>query len=92
VLTDIAGADIDGDGRSDVASVAMLNSGSGLYNGYVDIRRQNAAGTFTAYDRYAVGRYPWRVEIGDIDGDGAPDLVICCCRTAPTAAASLRRV
>jgi hypothetical protein len=74
VATDIAAADLDSDGRTDVVSVAMLaNSGQG--QGYLRVYRQTSSWGF-AFSQYLVGTYPWRVKIADIDGDGAADLLI----------------
>lgn len=75
VQTDIAGADIDGDGRADVVTVAMLQQRFGVSDGYLKIYRQLTPGAFSA-QQIVIGRYPWRVAVADIDGDGAPDLLV----------------
>ncbi len=75
VATDIAAADLDSDGRTDVVSVAML-ANSGTQNlGYLRVYRQTSSWGF-AFSQYLVGTYPWRVKIADIDGDAAADLLI----------------
>jgi hypothetical protein len=75
IETDIAGRDLDGDGRADVVTIATLQQTFGVSEGHLKVYRQTDANVFAA-DRYFVGRYPWRVEIADIDGDGAPDLLV----------------
>lgn len=75
IETDVAAADLDGDGRTDVVTVASLARGYGDSDGNLKIYRQLPSGAFTV-DAYGVGRFPWRVEAGDIDGDGRPDLVV----------------
>jgi hypothetical protein len=75
VQTDIAAADLDGDGRADVASVAMLAATTPKAQGYLRIWRQTSPGSF-AFSQYLVGAYRWRVIITDIDGDAAPDLLV----------------
>ncbi|MGE5713184.1 MAG: FG-GAP repeat domain-containing protein [Betaproteobacteria bacterium] len=75
VLTDIAAGDLDGDGRADVASVAMLAGSALSRQGYLRIYRQTSPGAF-AFSQYLVGTYPWRVVMADIDGDAAPDLLV----------------
>lgn len=72
---DIAGADLDGDGRMDVVTVATRLQSSGSYDGTLTVYRQNTSGTFAATS-IQVGRYPWRVKIADVNGDGAPDLLV----------------
>lgn len=77
VKTSIAAADLDGDGRQDVVTVAEYVPGSGADDyGVLKVYRQTAAGSFATPDEVRVGRYPWRVKIGDVDGDDAPDLVV----------------
>ena len=75
VQTDIAGADIDGDGRADIVTVAMLQQSFGVSDGYLKIYRQTSPGVFTG-TQVLVGKYPWRVKIADINGDGAPDILV----------------
>lgn len=75
VQTDIAAADLDGDGRIDVASVAMLAATTPKAQGYLRIWRQTSAGSF-AFSQYLVGAYPWKVMITDVDGDAASDLLV----------------
>lgn len=75
VPTDVKAADLDGDGRTDVVTVALRNNTPGPDQGYVRVYRQTRPGVFE-FSQYIVGTYPWRVEIADIDGDGAPDLLV----------------
>ncbi|UCF76569.1 MAG: VCBS repeat-containing protein [Betaproteobacteria bacterium] len=75
VETDVASADIDRDGQTDVATVAALFRGVGDREGRLTIYRQGASGAFTV-DSYVVGRYPWRVEVHDIDGDEKDDVLV----------------
>jgi len=76
VATDVVVADIDGDGRADVLTLAMYSTGYQHREGRLAIYRQTSAGTFAAPDVYTVGVYPWRFRVADIDGDGLPDIVI----------------
>jgi hypothetical protein len=73
--TDLAGADLDGDGRADIVTIAALKSSSGVSEGTLKIYRQTTPGTFVA-STIRVGSLPWRLKIRDINGDGAPDLLV----------------
>jgi FG-GAP-like repeat/FG-GAP repeat len=75
VETDVKVADIDGDGRADVLTIAM-RSENGQEQGYLTLYRQTVPGTFAEPLATVVGAYPWRMAVADINGDGAPDLVI----------------
>lgn len=76
VETDVRVVDIDGDGRADVLTLAMLGTGMGQDEGVLTVRRQTSPGAYTAPRAYSVGIYPWKFAVGDIDGDGAPDVVV----------------
>jgi hypothetical protein len=77
VPTDVVIADIDGDGRPDVLTIANYTRGYGQNEGHLLLYRQTSTpGVFDAPADYVVGRYSWRLAVGDIDGDGRPDLVV----------------
>jgi hypothetical protein len=77
VETDVLVADVDGDGRADVLTLAMYSISYEQKQGYLLVYLQTTTpGTFAAPVTYSVGRYPWRAYVSDIDGDTRPDLVI----------------
>ncbi len=64
--------DVDGDGKPDLAV-------AGYYDNIVSIlRNTSTTGTvsFTAKVDFATESHPYSVSIGDLDGDGKPDLVV----------------
>lgn len=76
VPTDVLVADVNGDNRADVITLAQRAASETVREGRLVIRLQASAGTFVQAQTYVVGVYPWRMALGDIDGDGAPDLVV----------------
>lgn len=68
-------ADLDVDGRDDVAVASSYIAGGPPHPGYVDVYLQTAAGTFAAPVSSPVGPDPWGLSVGDFDGDGATDLL-----------------
>jgi hypothetical protein len=65
--------DIDGDGKPDIAVVN--NSSDDIVSIY---RNMSTTGniSFTSRSDFATGSYPNGIAIGDLDGDGKPDLVV----------------
>lgn len=76
VETDIKVVDIDGDGRADVLTLSMRSEGYRQDQGHLTLYRQIAPGTFAAPQTTLVGGYLWQMAVADINGDGAPDVVI----------------
>jgi hypothetical protein len=74
--------DLDGDGRADVAVPATLIDG-GTHRNSVQVFLRNAAGGFAAPTSYPLAFSPWGMSVGDLDGDGRPDLVVAIPASTP---------
>ncbi|MHC4848077.1 MAG: FG-GAP-like repeat-containing protein [Planctomycetota bacterium] len=67
----VRAADLDGDGNQDVIAPSFMTDQLALLSGKGD-------GTFAPALFAGVARGPVRAEIGDIDRDGRPDVVVAC--------------
>jgi hypothetical protein len=69
--TFVATGDLNGDGRADVV---VVNSGTTANS--ISVLLSTGGGAFTVPVNYTVGPSPADVAIGDVNGDGRPDLVV----------------
>jgi hypothetical protein len=76
-------ADLDGDGRQEVAVASTNIAGPPPHPGYVLIYHQSSPGTFEAPKQFRIGPDPWGLSVGDFNGDGWPDLVAAIPSTVP---------
>jgi hypothetical protein len=70
----LAVADLNGDGKLDV--VVADSDSDQKAPGYVTVFFGNGNGTLTYQTHYSAGINPWGLAIGDLNGDGHPDIVV----------------
>ena len=66
--------DIDGDGKPDMACVNTGNNTMSLFHN-ISVPGTITTGSFEARVTFPTGNYPNTMAIGDLDGDGKPELV-----------------
>jgi hypothetical protein len=69
----IASGDLNGDGYPDLVTTNTNVNGA---TGTVSVLLNNKNGTFASAATYTVGKQPYQVAIGDLNGDGYPDLAV----------------
>lgn len=70
--TKYAVGDLDGDGKIDVVTIDRLNNTMSVYRNTTT----GAAISFASKTDFTTGASPRSVEVGDLDGDGKPDVVV----------------
>jgi hypothetical protein len=73
--TDVIAADLDGDGRIDVAFSISSDAGVGFVDVLLNTSSGGATATFAAESRFTLAPYAGRLIAGDVDGDGMLDFV-----------------
>lgn len=68
-VSDMAVADVNGDGKPDLVVVNW-------YDGNLGVLLGNGDGTFEPQQTVYDGYHPWLVTAADVNGDGKPDLVV----------------
>lgn len=84
----VAVADLNGDGRPDIVATNLCSSAANCVDGVAAVLMGNGNGTFEAAVSYSTNGYgASSVAIGDVNGDGFPDLAIDnICKTSSSCA------
>jgi uncharacterized protein YjdB len=77
LLKGVAIGDIDGDGKPDLV-VASKNEDEVLVYRNISATGSISSGSFAAPEAFRTGNDPYQVAIGDVNGDGKPELVVSC--------------
>jgi FG-GAP-like repeat len=73
----VAVADLNGDGNLDLVITAVnVNTAVSLQPGTISVMLGHGDGTFAAAVTYTIGKMATSVAIGDLNGDGKPDLAV----------------
>jgi len=73
----LAAADVNGDGKIDVVIASECNNNTSCSNGLLSVLLGNGDGTFQSATTLSSGAvYADAVAIGDVNGDGYPDLLV----------------
>ncbi len=72
---DVASADLDGDGKPDIAIVNYTDNTLSILKNLAPTP-YNGSITFSSKVDYPTGVNPYKVSIADIDGDGKPEVVV----------------
>ncbi len=78
-ITDMAVADVNGDGKLDLVVVSSNSSNPNTTNptaGSFQVFLGNGDGTFQAPLTYTTNAVPYSVAVADLNGDGRPDIAI----------------
>jgi Bacterial Ig-like domain (group 3)/FG-GAP-like repeat len=80
----VAVGDVNGDGKPDLLVASYCASSSNCTDGSVGVLLGNGNGTFRAAVSYSSGGYEAQsVAVGDVNGDGKPDLLVANTICAP---------
>jgi hypothetical protein len=79
-LSSVAMGDFNGDGKQDLAvtgtALAECHGNHCFWSSFVEVLLGNGDGSFQGYARATVNNYPSAVAVGDLNGDGKPDLAV----------------